>query len=393
MVTFPSLLNVGEPLIFQGVPAPRTVSPFASQLTSTGLLPLPAVPAPAPVPTPTPAAAPAPVAPLLSSGPNFRRSLYSFWDTEPPSDYVSYTSAPSTSAIGAAEAFGLTSGTPDEIASAYATQRADEVSPRMGLGFSDVKNVFSQPLSKTLDQVFSRPEAVPGAILGMAIPGATAALSAMSNLNERNQAYNRAMAEMGQPGYSYGTIDGQQFSVSPGPFGYGRVMSGVVPDWFDIDQYDKMEAVELGIDPESGDKLSGFTPGVGGYNSAGNFVDAYGNVSAHGTMSNLETLANQQFNSDIAAARKALSLAREGIKPLRFKKSSIYDFESDPDGGFDGMGGYGTAGVDEAALSDAVTTAAFDAFGAAFDAAAADAAAADAAAEDAESGFGEDSDW
>jgi len=36
-------------------------------------------------------------------------------------------------------------------------------------------------------------------------------------------------------------------------------------------------------------------------------------------------------------------------------------------GGFDGFGNYGTSGVDESAFQDAVTTAAFDAFGAAFD--------------------------
>lgn len=365
MVTFPSLLNVGEPLVFQGVPAPPTVSPFASQLTSTGLLPLPAVPAAAPVPVPTQtAAAPAPAAPLLPSGPNYRRSLFSFRDTEPPTDAVDFTSN-TPSATGALEAFGLTPGTPDEIASAYATQRADEVSPRMG--FSDVTNVFSQPLSQTLDQVFNRPETVPGALLGMAIPGATMGLSAMANLAEEKQAYNRAMAQMGQPGYSYGTIDGQQYSISPGPFGYGRVMSGVVPDWFDIDMHDKMEAVELGIDPETGDDLVGFTPGVGGYNAQGQYVDAYGNISAMGTMDNLQTLANQQFAGDVKAAREALTRARENIQPLRLKNVSVFDFE---DGGVDtgySGGGVGSGGVDAPGYADAVTTAAFDAFGAAFD--------------------------
>lgn len=373
MATFPSLLNVGEPLVFQGVPAPRTVSPFASQLTSTGLLPLPAVPTAAPAPVPAPIAAPpAPAAALLSSGPNFRRSLFSFRDSETPTDAVDFTSAtsaPSTSAIGAAEAFGLTAGTPNEIASAYATQRADEVSPRMSFG--NLGSVFSQPLSKTLDQVFSRPEAVPGAILGMAIPGATVALSAMSNLNERNQAYNRAMAEMGQPGYSYGTIDGQKYSISPGPFGYGRVMSGVVPDWFDIDMHDKMQSLELGIDPNTGDTLVGFTPGIGGYNSKGQYVDAYANTMAMGTMGNLQTLANQQFAGNVAAARNALSLARQGIKPLRFKRRGYFDYFDDPGFGFDGRGSIGSGGVDEDAFSDAVATAAFDAFGAEFDNAAA----------------------
>lgn len=337
MVTFPSLLNIGEPLIFQGVPAPRTVSPFASQLTSTGLLPLPAVPtaAPVPVPTPAPAAAPAPAEPLLPSGPNFRRSLFSFRDSETPTDAVDFTSnltAPSTQALGAAEAFGFTAGTPDEIASAYADQRADEVSPRMS--FNNLGDVFSQPLSKTLDQVFSRPEAVPGALLGMVVPGATIGLTAMSRANERTQAYNRAMTEMGQPGYSYGTINGQKYSISPGPFGYGRVMSGVVPDWFDIDMHDKMQSLELGIEPGTGETLSGFSKGIGGYNSKGQFVDAYGNVSAMGSMQNAQNLADEQGIS-LEGARKSLTTARQGILSLEQALLDTYNTER---GFFDQVG-------------------------------------------------------
>jgi hypothetical protein len=328
MVTFPSLLNVGEPLIFQGVPAPRTVSPFASQLTSTGLLPLPAVPtaAPVPVPTPTPAA-PVLAEPLLPAAPSFSGNVPSSPDYETPTGAVSFTSntsAPSTSAIGAAEAFGLTPGTPDEIASAYATQRADEVSPRMS--FNNLGDVFSQPLSQTLDQVFSRPEAIPGAFLGMAVPGAGIALSAMSHMSARNNAYNRAMAEMNQPGYSYGTINGQKYTISPGLFGYGRVMHGVLPSWFDIDMHDKMQSLELGIEPGTGETLSGFTPGVGGYNSKGQFVDAYGNISAMGTMQNAQNLADKQGIS-LQGAREALTTARLGQLSLKQALLDTYNTE------------------------------------------------------------------
>jgi len=230
----------------------------------------------------------------------------------------------------------------------------------------------SQPVGQTVNQAldaFTKPTAMLGTMLGMAtgIPGTGFALDKMAEMNLSNLAYDRAMEMQGVPGYSTGQIGGQAFSISPGPFGFGQVLSGVVPDYFDIDMAQAMQSVQEGIDPNTGDTLSGFTPGVGGYNSAGNFVDSYGNVSVYGTMGNLETLANQQFDGKVAAARNALSLARQGIKPLIFKNRSIFDYEPDPDGGFDGFGGFGSGGVDEGAFSDAVTTATFDAFGAAFD--------------------------
>lgn len=386
MVTFPSLLNIGEPLIFQGVPAPRTVSPFASQLTSTGLLPLPSVPvtppAPAPAPAPAPTAAPSPVAvsPLLQDNDDF-----SFGDQT----NAGFSTAPDPSAVAAAEQFGLTSGAAKDIASAYASQRADEVAPMQSFG--NLGNVLSQPLSATLNQVFDRPEAVPGAILGMAVPGAGIALSAMANLNEEKQAYNRAMTEMGQPGYSYGTINGQQYSISPGPFGYGRVMSGVVPDWFDIDMHDKMQSIELGIDPNTGTGID-TTAGVAGYNQLGQYVDQYGNISVMGSMQDLESLAAKHGISK-AQAKQALDMARnlemELSRAIAEVDTRDYSYDG-PDGGFDGEGGFGSGGVEQASYEDAVTTQAFDQFGAAFDEAA---AAAEAASEDDDLGLGEGSDF
>ena len=323
MATFPSLLNVGEPLIFQGVPAPRTVSPFAGLLTPTGTMPLPPVPTRAAVSTAPPAApalAPAPVTPPLFEEQEPRRNLYSFHDEQTPMGVVDFTSAvnaPDPSAVGALEAFGLTAGTPAEIAGTYASQYADQVAPMGSLNpISGISNAFSQPLSTTLDQVFSQQHAVPGAMLGIGVPGAGFALSAMANVNEHNQAYDRAMAEMGIPGYSYGTIDGQKFSTSPGPFGYGRVMSGVVPSWFDIDMFDKMQSIELGIDPNSGTGIE-TTNGVQGYNQYGQYVDQFGNISAHGTMEDLESLARDR-NISIEAARDALNQSRSG-------ELSLYD--------------------------------------------------------------------
>lgn len=311
MVTFPSLLNVGEPLIFQGVPAPRTASPFASQLTSTGLLPLPALPqrpAPVVVPDPEPEPAPVPVVmpPLLQGDSDYSDPMGGL---DPSS--VNFSTATDPSALAAAEAFGLTPMTAENIASGYASQRADEVAPMQS--FSNFTDVFSQPLSKTLDQYFSRPEALPSAMLGFAVPGIGFGLSAVANANESIQAYNRAMAEMGQPGYEYGTIDGMPYSISPGPFG-GRVMSGVVPDWFDIEMHDKMESLSLGIDPNTNTSIEK-TEGVAGYNQRGDFIDQFGNYIGNGGRTNLETLA-QNNNLTVAQARNAIEQAREGITNL-----------------------------------------------------------------------------
>lgn len=313
MVTFPSLLNVGEPLIFQGVPAPRTASPFASQLTSTGLLPLPALPqrpAPVVVPDPEPEPAPVPVVlpPLLQGDSDYMDPM----GGASTQANFGFSTATDPSALAAAEQFGLTSGTAEDIASAYASQRADEVAPMQS--FSNLTDVFSQPLSTTLDQVFNRQEAIPGAILGMAVPGAGYALSAMANLNEQNQAYNRAMAEMGQPGYGYGTIDGQNFSISPGLVSGSRVMSGVVPEFFDIDAFDKMQSIELGIDPNTNTGIEA-TNGLAGYNQLGEYVDEFGNVAAMGSMEDLNALA-QTNNITVAQARDALNQAREGLNSL-----------------------------------------------------------------------------
>lgn len=264
---------------------------------------------------------------------------------------------------------------PADLASVAGQQAAANYSAAQP-SMPSLSAMTSQPVGQTVNQAldaFATPTSILGGMLGMAsgIPGMGFALDKMAEMNLSNLAYDRAMEMQGVPGYSTGQIDGQAFSISPGPFGFGQVLSGVVPDYFDIDMAQAMQSVQDGIDPNTGDTLSGFTPGIGGYNSAGNFVDSYGNVSVYGTMGNLETLANQQFAGDMNAAREALTKARQGIKPLKIKRRGYFDYFDDPGFGFDGKGGYGSGGVDEDAYSDAVATAAFDAFGAAFDDAAA----------------------
>ena len=178
--------------------------------------------------------------------------------------------------------------------------------------FSALANIADQPLSTTvnsfLDRTFNQPANLVGAITGSSLMSMVANAAARQNVGQL--AYDRAMELQGVPGYSTGSIEGQTYSISPGLFG-GAVMSGVVPDWFDIDTAEKMSAVNAGLEPGTGDTLSGFTPGVGGYNQAGNFVDAYGNVSAMGSMQAAQNLADQQGIS-LLGARNSLTAARMG---------------------------------------------------------------------------------
>ena len=74
-----------------------------------------------------------------------------------------------------------------------------------------------------------------------------AVLDAVGAYNTNKQAYNRAHAQMGTPGYSYGMLDGQHYSVAPGMFG-SRSISGTVPDWFDVDMADTLQNYQMGLD-------------------------------------------------------------------------------------------------------------------------------------------------
>jgi len=282
---------------------------------------------------------------------------------------VSMATDPAAMASYAVEDFGAIGGANQaEVNANLASQNAQAAysnqNPSM---FSALSDVFDQPIGTTIDNVLTSattPSNLVGSLTGSAALGQIA--KQMGQYNVGNLAYDRAMELQRVPGYSTGQIDGQMFSISPGLFG-GRAISGVVPDWFDIDTAEKMSAVQAGLDPATGESLSGFTAGHGGYNAQGNFVDAFGNISVFGSMQDLQNLATQQFNGNISNARNALSDARNNIRPLRFDPN-IPDFDE----AFS-IPGRGSGGVDEDSINDAVTTAAFDAFGAAFDVAAAQA--------------------
>lgn len=230
--------------------------------------------------------------------------------------------------------------------------------------FSVLSDVFDQPIGTTIDNVITSattPSNLVGSLTGSTALGLLS--KQMGQYNMGNLAYDRAMELQRVPGYSTGQIDGQMFSISPGLFG-GRAISGVVPDWFDIDTAEKMSAVQAGLDPTTGENLSGFTAGHGGYNSSGQFVDAFGNISAMGSMKDLQTLATQQFNGNIADARTALTNARNNIRPLYDPNIPDYepvdDFEvpdydlySDPLSGMDkDMSRGDISGVDWSDFSD-----------------------------------------
>lgn len=237
------------------------------------------------------------------------------------------------------EDFGAVGGANrEEAIASLAQQNAmysyDQANPS---AVSTLSKTFDQPISTTvnnfLDAQFNQPANLVGAVTGSTIMSQIA--KEMGRMNVGNLAYDRAMEMQGVPGYSTGSIDGQMFSISPTSYG-AQVMSGVVPDWFDIDTAERMSAVNAGLDPESGTGLSGFTPGVGGYNAQGNFVDAFGNISAMGSMSNLQSLANSDFGGSTTRAREALLRARQGIQPLiRIKRRGIFEELPDISGDID----------------------------------------------------------
>ena len=236
---------------------------------------------------------------------------YSSFDMMGP-NAPSISFGPDPSAVQAAEAFGPSDQTAEQIASAYADSQRTESPPGV---FSALSNVFDQPVNQTIEQVGTALTGTGPQLISSMLPGglglvAGPVLEGMAQVNERNLAYDRAMTEMNQPGYSYGKIDGMPYSISPGPFGFGQVLSGVVPDYFDIDMAQSMQSVQEGIDPNTGTSIEP-TAGVAGYNQKGDYIDAFGNVMAMGAIEDLNAMARNN-NMTLAQATAALNQARSG---------------------------------------------------------------------------------
>ena len=142
--------------------------------------------------------------------------------------------------------------TPDEIARGYANQISDQVTKaRAGHDFwsGGLLNTLSNPLA-AVNNYFNHPANIASTMMAAtpAGPLGGALMGAMSDYNLTNQAYNRAQAQMGTPGYSYGMFDGQHYSTAPGMFGRG--IYGTVPDWFDVEMADTLENYNMGLDAD-----------------------------------------------------------------------------------------------------------------------------------------------
>ena len=143
--------------------------------------------------------------------------------------------------------------TPDEIARGYANQISDQVTKaraKHDFTAGGLLNTIPSPLA-AVNNYFNHPANIAATMMAAtpAGPLGGALMGVLSDYNLTKQAEQRAHAQMGTPGYSYGMLDGQHWSTGPGMFG-GRVMSGTVPDWFDVEMADTLENYHMGLDAD-----------------------------------------------------------------------------------------------------------------------------------------------
>jgi hypothetical protein len=217
---------------------------------------------------------------------------------------------------------GLLDPSVEAIANSYAQQAVDKAFPGIST-IDSIKGFLSDPV-QSFNNVMNDPLTMPTTILGMAMPGLGLGATALAALNEEQLAYQQAMAEMGVKGYEYGNIAGQAYGISPTSIG-GRVLSGVVPSWFDINMHDQMMEHQNNI--MAGDIEITDPSGRAGYNQKGEYVDAYNNKHAAGTMEDAQNLANNN-NLSLSQARDALNAARRGEVNLteRLQKLNRTDY-------------------------------------------------------------------
>jgi len=332
VLNYNPLLNIGDPvtaaLLAQAEGA--VVSPFSNQLTTTGLVPMSDIPAQPTAPVvKTPAAEPLlpPAAPSSQQGVSSSESPATSGDYEAePLDVAGFRSGwdPNNMPHGFSPFSEFSPskyrpGTPEEIAEQYATSILGAQPKGAAIG-----DIFSQPFSRTLGQHFERQESIPSFLLG-AVPGggfvASGLLGAISDANMNQLANDYAKSQMGIPGYSVGMYGGQPFSISPGLFG-SRALSGTLPPGITVSDIERMGQLAQGINPYGGgggglNFLGGSMrgTGIGGYTQSGNYVDEHGNISAMGTWSAMEDLA-EAWGVTVNDAQDALASARSGESNL-----------------------------------------------------------------------------
>jgi hypothetical protein len=323
-LSYNPLLNIGDPVqaaLLAQAEGNAVQSPFAAQMTPTGLIPMPDIPA-----QPTTVAS-AEVPDIVEpTAPVVARTIASLTPMSggepqtaptagiPASAYV--TGFPTDSMPGFFNEFEAPIGlaSPQEIADAY----AEGVLGRRAEAYK-VGNVFEQPISTTLSQMFANPNTVAGNILGMGLGlGGGLLGSALMNAVDRTVtgkiANDYAMYSQGVPGYSVGKIGDTPYSISPGLFGYGQVLTGNVPIGMTISDIERMGQMARGVNPYGDGGFVGgsmFGSGIGGYTENGMFVGPDGTMSAFGTMSNAQALADEHGLS-LNEALDALDAARRG---------------------------------------------------------------------------------
>ncbi|MBO88203.1 MAG: hypothetical protein CMP14_01665 [Rickettsiales bacterium] len=138
----------------------------------------------------------------------------------------------------------------EKMAEAYAQSIYDARKAEQKRTGLFTEGLLSSPRAH-ISQHMEKPETQLGIMLGLAgVPFAGGLLETIGNINMKNQAYNRALALEGVPGYSIGMLDGQHYSTAPRGLMGHRVMYGTVPDWFDVEQADILENYQKGLDAE-----------------------------------------------------------------------------------------------------------------------------------------------
>ncbi len=364
VLSYNPLLNVGDPVqaaLLAQAEGSAVQSPFADAMTPTGLIPMPDIPAQpttvasaevpdiveptAPVVART-IASPTPMSggePQTAPTAGIPASAYvtGFPTDSMPRFFNDFEAPVAYDQIDGLLADNVVS--PQEIADAY----AEGVLGRRAEAYK-VGNVFDQPISTTLSQMFSNPNTVAGNILGMGLGSGGGLLgSALMNAVDRTVtgkiANDYAMYSQGVPGYSVGKIGDTPYSISPGLFGYGQVLTGNVPIGMTISDIERMGQMARGINPYGdGGFLGGsmFGSGVGGYTEDGMFVGPDGTISAMGTMGNAQALADQ-YGLSLNQTLDALGTARNGEMGLSDALGgAVYDSYN--------------LGVDDAAFADAI---------------------------------------
>lgn len=216
-------------------------------------------------------------------------------------DYVSQTYGPGDTIYDAYEQ-ELATPTDDQLATQYSQQQANAMAPVDYNPFGNIGGAITDPLG-TISNYFDKPTNQLGFMLGMAgVPGAGSILDTVANKNMEMQALDRAKADQGIPGYSYGMVDGQPYSIGFNALGH-QVMTGTVPDWFDINVAEHMQSYQKGFDTD-GNALTG---GNSKFSADGYLTTPFGyDVATHADVTDLANNYGLSYDAALSAVDGAM---------------------------------------------------------------------------------------